>query len=402
MIAIIMVVVVTADVGLSTVSRNMITIDLAPNRSLVDEAAFITADEEGMNPAYDNVLSAGAATMLSAFDTTAARLNTTSQNVEKDFWVCWTLDALYHGLPDGGPRLLFKGGTSLSKGFGLISRFSEDIDLTVFRDDIGVPASIAELEALSRKKRKARLDAIRDACRAYINGPLREALTTILSDRLTAAKLGSNGARVEPDEVDPDGQTLLIWYPTTTPRSDYVHAAIKIESGAKSALDPNREVPVKPYVDDDLPALDLTVSAVRAIEPERTFWDKVVILHGLRCWFDKRGELRGGGQRVSRHYYDLYRLVQGPIGAAASADAALATDCVAHAQTFFNRPDFNLASAMPGSFALTPHGSMVDQLRTDYHAMTGMIFGDPPAFDDVLASVASLERRLNKTNGQSS
>jgi nucleotidyltransferase AbiEii toxin of type IV toxin-antitoxin system len=355
-----------------------------------------------MNPAYDEVLSAGTETMLSLFDTTAARLDTTSQNVEKDFWVCWTLDALFHGLPGGGPRLLFKGGTSLSKGFGLISRFSEDIDVTVFRDDIGAPASIAELQALSSKKRKARLDGIRDACRAYINGPLRGALTTTLSDRLTAAGWGPNNARVEPDEADPDGQTLLIWYPTTTPRSDYVRAAIKIESGAKSALDPNREVPIKPYVDDDLPALDLTVPAVRTVEPERTFWDKLVILHGLRRWFDARGELKGGGQRVSRHYYDLYRLAQAPIGEAATAEADLGADCVAHARVFFNRPDFDLASAVPGSFALTPHDSMVDQLRTDYRAMTGMIFGDSPAFDNVLATVEALERKLNRTSGQPS
>ena len=90
-----------------------------------------------MNPAFDEVLAAGLDAMLSAFDTTALRLGTASQNIEKDFWVCWTLDALFNGLKEGGPRLLFKGGTSLSKGFGLINRFSEDIDVTVFRDDIG-------------------------------------------------------------------------------------------------------------------------------------------------------------------------------------------------------------------------------------------------------------------------
>jgi hypothetical protein len=353
-----------------------------------------------MNPAYDEVFSAGAEAMLSAFDTTAARLGTTSQNVEKDFWVCWTLDALFHGLPDGGPRLLFKGGTSLSKGFGLISRFSEDIDVTVFRDDIGAHTTIAELEALSGKKRKARLDAIRDACQAYINGPVREALTAILNDRVAAAGLQPGGTRVEADDADPDGQTLLIWYPATTPSSDYVRAAIKIESGAKSALDPNREVPIKPYVDDDLPALDLTVPAVRTVEPERTFWDKVVILHGLRRWFDNRGELKGGGQRVSRHYYDLHRLTQDAVGTTAADDLDLGADCVAHARMFFNRPDFDLASAAPGSFALMPHDGMVDQLRTDYRAMTGMIFGEPPAFDDVLGSVGALERALNATDSR--
>jgi hypothetical protein len=346
-----------------------------------------------MNPAFDEVLAAGPAAMLSAFDTTAQRLGTASQNIEKDFWVCWTLDALFNGLSGGGPRLLFKGGTSLSKGFGLINRFSEDIDVTVFRDDIGEPATIEELEALSRNKRRARLDAIKEACQAYINGPLQAELTAILRERLQAAGLSAGDARVEAD--DADRQTLLIWYPAATPRSDYVRAAIKIESGAKSALDPNSEVPIKAYVDDDLPALDLTVPAVRTVDPERTFWDKVVILHGLRRWFDKRGELRGGGQRVSRHYYDLHRLTAAPVSAAAIDDAALGADCVAHARMFFNRPDYDLATAAPGSFALAPHDEMIEQLRADYRAMQGMIFGDPPSFEAVLGSINLLERRLN-------
>lgn len=334
--------------------------------------------------------------MLSAFDTTAQRLGTAAQNIEKDFWVCWTLDVLFNGLKEGGPRLLFKGGTSLSKGFGLISRFSEDIDVTVFRDDIGEAASIEELEELSGKKRKARLEAIKDACKAYINGPLRDELTVILADRLKANGVDAAKARIEADDTDPDGQTLLIWYPAATPRSDYVRAAIKIESGAKSALDPNSEVPIKPYVDDDLPALDLTVPAVRTVDPERTFWDKVVILHGLRRWFDKRDELKGGGQRVSRHYYDLHRLVGTAVGAAAIKDRALGDDCVAHARMFFNRPDFDLATAVPGSFALAPHDTMIEQLRVDYRAMQGMIFGDAPAFEAVIESIASLEASLNK------
>lgn len=350
-----------------------------------------------MNPAFDEVLAAGADAMLSAFDTTALRLGTASQNIEKDFWVCWTLDALFNGLKEEGPRLLFKGGTSLSKGFGLINRFSEDIDVTVFRDDIGERATIEELEALSGKKRRARLDAIKDACKSYINGPLRAELTLILRDRLHAVGLDAGTARVEADDTDPDGQTLLIWYPAATPRSDYVRAAIKIESGAKSALDPNSEVSIKPYVDEDLPGLDLTVPAVRTVDPERTFWDKVVILHGLRRWFDKRGELRGGGQRVSRHYYDLHRLAAAPVGAAAIAETALGADCVAHARMFFDRPDFDLASVAPGSFALAPHDAMIEQLRVDYRAMQGMIFGDPPMFEAVLESIGALETRLNQS-----
>ena len=125
-----------------------------------------------MNAAFREVIAAGDDARRDLFLTTAGRLGTAVQNVEKDFWVCWTLDALFNGLPEDTPRLLFKGGTSLSKSFGLIDRFSEDIDITVFRNDLGEAASVEELEALSGKKRRARLDAIKEACQAFIAGPL--------------------------------------------------------------------------------------------------------------------------------------------------------------------------------------------------------------------------------------
>jgi len=127
-----------------------------------------------MNDNFLEIISATSGERRDLFLTAAARLGTTEQNIEKDFWVCWVLDALFHGLPPGGPRLLFKGGTSLSKAFGLISRFSEDIDITVFREDLGQPATVAQLEALSRKKRNARLDEIKLACQYYISTQLLE------------------------------------------------------------------------------------------------------------------------------------------------------------------------------------------------------------------------------------
>ena len=95
------------------------------------------------------------------------------------------------------------------------------------------------------------------------------------------------------------------------------------------------------------------------VDPSRTFWDKVVILHGLRRWWDRRGELKGGGQRVSRHYYDVYRLLASETGQKATGNMEMAEDCVRHARMFFNRPDLDLASAIPGSFALTPHDGML-------------------------------------------
>jgi hypothetical protein len=119
----------------------------------------------------------------------------------------------------------------------------------------------------------------------------------------------------------------------------------------------------------------------------RSFWDKVVILHGLRQWFERRNALRGGGQRVSRHYYDQYRLLNSDAGHQAALDIDLAADCVRHARMFFNSPDLNLAAAVPGSFTISPNPTMDDVLSRDYIAMSGMIFGKAPSFADIIKSI---------------
>ncbi|MCV0029245.1 nucleotidyl transferase AbiEii/AbiGii toxin family protein [Pseudomonas aeruginosa] len=344
-----------------------------------------------MNPAFHSVITASDAERRDLFLGASARLGTAVQNIEKDFWVCWTLDALFNGLKAGGPRLLFKGGTSLSKAFGLIARFSEDIDITVFRDDLGQSAEIADLDALSGKKRRARLDAIRDACQAYIAGPLTAQFT-----HLAASVIPEERFRLEPDPDDKDGQSLLFWYPAVTATTgDYIRSAVKIEAGAKSALDPHVAASVTPYVTPDLPDLDLTVTNVITVKPERTFWDKVMILHGLRQWHDRRGELRHGGQRVSRHYYDVHQLMQAPSAAAWQVDHELAIDCAHHARLFFGSADLGLDIAVPGTFTLTPSPAMREALEKDYEAMAGMVFGDVPPLDAVLRSAEHFEQIVN-------
>jgi hypothetical protein len=345
----------------------------------------VTAD------AYRQIITAPPRDRLDLFLTAANRLGTPVGNIEKDFWVCWTLDVLYHRLAADAPRLLFKGGTSLSKAYGLIQRFSEDIDVTVFRDDLDAPASIEELQVLSGKQRRARLDTIRDACHAYITGPLREALAAEL-----AQDAGGTG-RIEVDPDDPDGQTLLVWYPEVEPRDGaYVRPAVRIESGAKSALDPHQPALVRPYVTDDIPELDLNVPGVTTIEAGRTLWDKMVIAHGLRRWYERRGALRQEGQRISRHYYDLHCLLNTETGRAALSNFELANDCVRHARMFFDRTDFDLATAEPGSFAIAPTDGMVNALRRDYENTAPMIFGTPPAFDDILVSIHALDAAVNQ------
>jgi Nucleotidyl transferase AbiEii toxin, Type IV TA system len=241
-----------------------------------------------MNDAYRQVIAASDDDRRGLFLTCAQRLGTTLQNIEKDFWVCWTLDALFHGLPSGGPRLLFKGGTSLSKGYNLISRFSEDIDITVFRDDLGARASVHELTRLTKTARSKRLDGIRAVCQAYINDSLLGILSDLAAQTMVA--IGRDRARlsIDPDPADPDKQSLLIRYPSVADGSGYVRPFVKIESGAKSALDPNESRTITPYLSADLTDGDaLAVVGVTTIDPQRTFLDKVLILHGLPIFFEK-------------------------------------------------------------------------------------------------------------------
>ena len=167
-----------------------------------------------MNDGYRTVVGAAERDRLNLFLSTAGRMGTPVQNVEKDFWVCWVLDALFHDRDERSPRLLFKGGTSLSKAFKLIPRFSEDIDITVFRADLGQDASVEDLEAVSGKKRRARLEAIRDACRRFVTGSLAQRLTAAAQSLLGPARSTRPWFAVDPQ--DPDGQTLLFWYPSVT------------------------------------------------------------------------------------------------------------------------------------------------------------------------------------------
>lgn len=124
--------------------------------------------------------------------------------------------------------------------------------------------------------------------------------------------------------------------------------------------------------------------------------DKAVIAHGLRRWYEIRGELRQEGQRISRHYYDLHCLYHSPVGPLALADRNLAEDCVRHARLFFDRPDFDLLSAKTGSWAIEPNPKMLERLQVDYEKTSPMIFGLAPSFEEVMASVKALNVTANQ------
>lgn len=227
------------------------------------------------------------------FGEAARRMGLQPASVEKDFWVCWTLRALF-SLPDIASYLTFKGGTSLSKCWKLIERFSEDIDLVVSREYLGFGGEASPERAASGKERKRRVDALLAEAQKCVRETLFPALGTSLAD--------VSGARVELDPEADDQQCILFRYPSVVDASAYLNPIIRIELGARSDIEPYEEPEVVAYVAEMVP-VEFTDAAfrVRAVVPERTFLEKIALLHE-----EGFGD-RGPRPRLARHYYDVFK-----------------------------------------------------------------------------------------------
>ena len=328
------------------------------------------------------------------FEAAAARLDTLPGYVEKDFWVCLVLDALFNQRPEGHPRLLFKGGTSLSKAFGLIERFSEDIDLVVFRDGLGFEGERDPTVAsgLSNKQRAALFKDLGAACQGYVRGALQTALASRMDELAT-------DCQVVPDEGHVDGQTLFIEYPTLFPSGEvtYVAPRVKIEAGARSALDPSRECTVTPYIANELPDWSFASGGLRVTAPERTYWEKLLILHGAHCGYRDTGRLPADKDRISRHYYDVAVITATEVGQSALVDMDLLDAVRNHNLVAFRQAWKRFEEAVPGSMRLVPQAELRAAIEQDYRAMQGMILGDGADFLWVMDQLRHAEAAINGT-----
>ena len=347
-----------------------------------------------MNETFRSFLDLPEEDRKETFVRAAKRLNTENEYAEKDFWVCLVLDALYNGLPEGHPKLLFKGGTSLSKAFGLVHRFSEDIDIVVYREDLGFEGERDPTlaENLSNKKRKALFEELRAACGDYILTDMKRDLTALV-DEVT------KGCRVYPDPDDKDRQTLLVEYPSLYPRDDdaYVVPRVKIEGGARSALEPSLTRSIAPYIADELPDWTLDAENITVISPERTYLDKLLILHGVHCGYRDAGRLPTGKQRISRHYYDAAMITGTETGRSALSDTGLLDEVRAHNTIAFRQAWKKLEEAVPGSLRLLPQAEPRAVIEQDYAEMKRMIFGDIPDFGWIMEQLAAAAGAVNRT-----
>lgn len=313
--------------------------------------------------------------------------------VEKDFWVCWTLRRVFT-LPGTGAGLLFKGGTSLSKVYNAIKRFSEDVDLSFNRKDLGYPDT-DELIAMSRKQREATLEAISQRCRELVTGEYIDRLRTELATHLS----GPTGHwEIVVAEDDASGQTLSFRYPRAlaggrTDAPAYIVEAVRLEFGARSDHWPAEDKTLSAYAAEALPEQFRDAGVhVRVLAAERTFWEKATILH---MWHHAPAD-KPFLDRQSRHYYDLGMLINQEIGARAMANHALLLEVAKHKSVFFQAGWASYGTAKPGSLRLLPTPDRLDVLRKDFAIMRReLLFDSTPTFDEIITTLAGAERLIN-------
>jgi len=292
------------------------------------------------------------------------------------------------GKPPG--RLVFKGGTSLSKVYGAIERFSEDVDLAFERADSGFTGDNDPATASSRKQRQRALKDLKATCGDLVRGTFRTQLVDLFS---TSLRDDGGTWSFELDEADP--LTLNFAYPRIAEDESvtaYVKPAVRLEFGARSDHWPAEDAEVMPYVAEVFPSeVPDSRSTVRVLSGARTFWEKATILHQ---WCHAP-EDRRFPDRQSRHFYDLACLAEHELGTKALADVALLERVAIHKEVFFEARWARYDLARPGSLKLVPGAGRLPALEEDYAKMGEMIFGDVPSMQRILETLRSLEERIN-------
>ncbi len=327
------------------------------------------------------------------FTEAAARKGVRAIIAEKDFWVCWTLSRVF-GLRSDQPGLIFKGGTSLAKVFGVIQRFSEDIVLSLNRDDLGFTGDRDPERAPSRNAAQRLIEALEHECVRHIADVLLPALKDDFAGVLDTTNAVANDWGLVID--DDHAQTVNFVYPPGLLRSEYdagtVQPMVRIELGARSDHWPAAQYSVTPYTAEVFPEQFQTRSCeVKTLEAERTFWEKATLLHAEY----HRPTSSVPRRDRSRHYYDLAMLARSEIKQRALASRRLLERVVKHKNVFFRRAWASYDTAVGGRLHLVPHAELEKTLRSEYSALQEMIFQDPPGFDSVLSDLSSLEKEIN-------
>jgi len=305
---------------------------------------------------------------------------------EKDIWVVQILKILFDA--PFGKDLVFKGGTSLSKAYNVIRRFSEDLDITydirAFAPDVVGDAEEALPPNRSQEKKWTK------TIRTRLEQWTREEARAVIEEGLVRAGFHATGFRTENDQI-------YIAYEPLFEYPGFIKPEVKVEFGARSTGEPYLKRSVKSDAADLVPEIVFPSAHLSVMVAERTFWEKATSMH-VFCH-----RKRGRGNRLSRHWHDLVRLDDAGYGEKAFASRDLALSVARHKSMFFpkkdadgNRVDFK--ASVTGGLRLVPNGEAYDLLADDYEAMVraDMLFNDPEPFENIMKRCADIEARANR------
>lgn len=301
--------------------------------------------------------------------------------LEKDIWVVWAIDGLFSA--EFGKHLVFKGGTSLSKAYDVIRRFSEDVDVTY-----DVRALIPEVAGDGTlPKTNSQVKKWRDAIDRKLLAWVRDIALPAVEKHVAATGVNA--------KVRAEGTDLYIDYDPLSTGTGYVPPRVKIEFGARSSGEPCEERQITCDAAEHLSDLEFPVAKPRVMLPKRTFWEKATAIH-VYCKTDMQDD------RLSRHWHDLVRLDDAGYAQDALNDSALATQIAEFKGKFFRERDrdgnwIDYTAAVSGGLQLVPDAEALKTLEADYQKMAddGILLDDAEPFADLIKRCADLERRAN-------
>lgn len=307
--------------------------------------------------------------------------------LEKDLWVVWALNAIFDS--SLAADLTFKGGTSLSKAYKLIDRFSEDIDLTYdIRKLIPDLAKGGTFLPGNRSQAKKWTDAVRDELPKWIVSNVKPVIEAALAREKLQAHLEIGGE---------EGDKLLLHYPALKPSSGYVQTVVTLEFGGRATGEPHQLLPVACDMEGHIEGMVFPTAKPMVMSVARTFWEKATAAH-VYC---AQGRIRG--ERYARHWHDLAAIARSQCFAEIIADKTVALAVAEHKSFFFQEKDadgsvIDYRSAVTGNLRIVPDGAARDALREDYAAMIAdsMMLSDPVEFDLLMSACAGIQKYANQ------
>lgn len=312
---------------------------------------------------------------IEVFTQVGVKTNLPPQAVEKDAWVTLMLRMIFTS--DLANHLIFKGGTSLSKAFNLIQRFSEDIDLGIDRKHLGFEGNLS----------KGQIRKLRRACHTFVSTDLAELLEKQL------VEFGVNKDLfeliVENTQVsDQDPETIKVNYKSLFDDVSYLPKRVLIEVSARSLIEPNQKVAIKSMVDEQYSETDFAEDEfiINTTNPQKTFLEKLILLHEeFQKPADKIRYLR-----MSRHFYDIGQILNSEFGQAALKNIALFESIIAHRKVLTPMKTTDYETLTLQNLNIIPPDEFLDSYKSDYKEMqSSMIYGESRDFDTLLKKITN-------------